>query len=100
MPVICEVCERDMQARTGCGEPMEFCNGKMMKRIKHGDESGQMKHMVEPRPEWGLGVPTHCHDCGAPIGTYHHAGCDTEECPNCHGQALGCQCYLVGIDPI
>jgi hypothetical protein len=32
-------------------------------------------------------LPT-CRHCGAPLGGYHHAGCDCDICP--HGQALGC----------
>lgn len=33
-----------------------------------------------------------CPDCKAPPGGLHHFGCDTEECPECHLQAIGCEC--------
>jgi hypothetical protein len=29
-----------------------------------------------------------CHDCHAPVGGYHHPGCDMDYCP--HGQAIVC----------
>jgi hypothetical protein len=33
-----------------------------------------------------------CPDCAARVGQLHVAGCDTETCPACGGQALGCDC--------
>ena len=50
-------------------------------RIRYGDESSDW-HADE--------VP--CHDCSAVKGEFHAEGCDVEECPVCHGQALGCEC--------
>jgi len=45
----------------------------------------------------GLGVyhkpEDTCRDCGVRIGGYHHRGCDTEECPKCHLQLIGCDCH-------
>lgn len=32
-----------------------------------------------------------CPDCNVAPGGLHHPGCDTEECPTCHLQALGCE---------
>jgi hypothetical protein len=52
-------------------------------RIRYGDESHDW-HADE--------VP--CHDCGAIKGEYHVDACDVEECPVCHGQALGCECII------
>ena len=34
-----------------------------------------------------------CHDCGAPMGAYHHANCDAERCPICGGQLWTCDCF-------
>jgi hypothetical protein len=55
-------------------------------RIKYGDESGDMAQGVLA---WA-GEP--CPDCSIVVGQYHVDGCDLEECPKCHGQALGCPC--------
>ncbi len=38
-----------------------------------------------------------CHDCGVVIGQLHVPGCDMEQCPQCHGQAIACHCnYFPG----
>jgi hypothetical protein len=55
-------------------------NGKRRRRIKYGDES----------PPWPLVGPRPCHDCYAVVGQYHCDGCDSEQCPGCRGQRLGC----------
>lgn len=36
--------------------------------------------------------PGRCHDCNTPAEGLHHPGCDSERCPACHGQAIGCGC--------
>lgn len=36
-----------------------------------------------------------CHDCGCKPGNFHHSGCDMEECPQCHGQLISCDCKEV-----
>lgn len=33
-----------------------------------------------------------CPDCAVNVGQLHHPGCDAEECPDCHLQAIGCGC--------
>ena len=44
-----------------------------------------------------------CPDCNAGVGEYHHAECDTEKCPSCGDQMLGCHCWdtfvTVGEEP-
>lgn len=44
------------------------------------------------RPDWGGEV---CHDCRVQVGELHVEGCDAEECPRCHGQAINCDCERV-----
>jgi len=51
-------------------------------RIKYGDELSCTASFI--------GNP--CPDCGVVQGQYHAEGCDMEECPDCHGQLLGCPC--------
>jgi hypothetical protein len=53
-------------------------------RIKYGDEwSGDGVLAWADLP---------CPDCAVVAGQYHTESCDVEECPDCHGQALGCIC--------
>ena len=58
-----------------------------MPRIRYGEESRRFrsKYFDAKRP---------CGDCAAIQGEFHAERCDMEECPVCHGQALGCQCIL------
>ena len=60
-------------------------------RIRYGDE--------EYAKELGGPVPEPCHDCAILRGQYHVGRlCDSEECPRCHGQVIGCDCPYDG-DP-
>lgn len=55
--------------------------GEALPRVPYGNESD----------DWNADrVP--CHDCSATKGELHVMGCDVEECPACHGQALSCDC--------
>jgi hypothetical protein len=40
-----------------------------------------------------------CRDCGAMRGQLHIPGCDAEECPKCHKQAVVCGCALLLLEP-
>ncbi len=35
-----------------------------------------------------------CHDCRVIDGEYHVPGCDVEQCPECGGQLIGCDCDI------
>lgn len=77
----CKHCDQEMLDNAGCTLENydDFADGIKRPRIKYGDEV----RPFESDP---------CHDCGAPKGTYHHPGCDAEECPSCGGQAFICDC--------
>lgn len=52
-------------------------------RIKYGDETED------------FGAEDHaCGDCAVIKGQYHVQNCDIEECPNCNGQLLSCDCTI------
>ncbi len=78
MGAICKMCDQDMMVADGCLETYFTWNERIYQRFKVG----------EP-PDWS---EDRCHDCGAKDGKYHHIGCDTERCPICKGQMLGCSC--------
>jgi hypothetical protein len=59
--------------------------GKRYARIRYGAEHD------------GSDFTQACHDCGVLPGQYHVEGvCDMEECPNCQGQVIGCDCPYEG----
>ena len=71
----CSYCKQEMKPGVGCVKvPIAIeLAGKVM----------------DPVPHSGDGV---CHDCNAPVGGYHHPGCDMERCPHCGGQLISCGC--------
>ena len=55
--------------------------GMVYDRIRYGQESF----------DWGADFQP-CHDCAVIMGQFHVRGCDAEEGPACHGQAIACKC--------
>src|SRR5882724_2115155 len=53
---------------------------RLLTRIRYGNEAFDWHSDTIP-----------CHDCAAIKGQLHTPGCDVEECPNCHEQALSCR---------
>jgi hypothetical protein len=60
--------------------------GKNVARIVCGQESGEAGDYVLDEED------ATCIQCRAPSGFFHLLGCESEECPKCHGQAIGCRC--------
>jgi hypothetical protein len=84
---VCDYCDQEMMDKVSCKEiGVEYDDGKTLPQIRHGKET-----RGPDGTGWGSdGFP--CHDCGAPVGAFHHVGCDVEECPRCHGQLISCGC--------
>src|SRR5579883_3575542 len=85
---ICEYCQRDMLACVSCIVTTLTLNDRVYERVPFGRED-------RDRGEYD---PQTCPDCAAPLGGWHHVGCDWEECPACGGQLLGCLCHLSPIE--
>lgn len=56
-------------------------------------------HHSIPRVKFGEeelrdGKQAFCSDCFAKNGQLHAVGCDLEECPVCHRQAVSCSCQI------
>ena len=58
-------------------------NGHQYPRIRFGRE----------RPPRISSITT-CHDCAVVPGELHVPGCDCEDCPLCHRQAISCGCEI------
>jgi hypothetical protein len=61
-----------------------------VKRVRYGDE--------EKWERFGLQPGDHCRDCGVVFGQVHVSPCCVEDCPNCGGQAISCECVRVTAD--
>jgi hypothetical protein len=71
----CEDCGKEMKPNHGCDSNIMAKvakTGKLVKRVRN---------------EHGV-----CPDCNAGEGQVHHYGCDTERCPVCGRQFIGCDC--------
>lgn len=78
----CEMCGKEMLNHVSCSSNLIVANNKIYPRIKVGDQQDLLP--INPGER--------CHDCGAPYGGYHHMNCDSERCPICGEQLLGCNC--------
>lgn len=74
---VCSYCDQEMTTKVGCTQ------------THYDDFPDKIRRERIPFPQEHT---TTCHDCSAPPGTLHHPGCDTERCPGCGGQAIGCGC--------
>jgi hypothetical protein len=74
----CSYCAQDMALRVSCRP-----GGRPGGGLRYGDE-----------PQFaGLDIKPNCHDCGTPIGGFHHLGCTNEWCRRCGNQLpWGCVC--------
>lgn len=83
----CEYCGKEMRGNSCDRVMFEFEEGtrETLAPVKFGDEESFKNN----------GCIRTCPDCGCPRGGYHHVGCDVEECPRCHGQAISCSCKIV-----
>lgn len=82
---ICDFCGQEMAAVSGCVKVdvvIDFFDGQLtLPPIPYGQEQERIGFSLrDPR----------CHDCGCLVGSFHHPGCDVEECPLCHEQLIGC----------
>jgi hypothetical protein len=86
---VCETCNREMLVADGCIEaPFKLDDKTTFLRIRHGEEKRHGSGFGARMP-----AQMRCHDCNAKKGQFHHPGCDMEECPKCHGQAICCGCF-------
>lgn len=83
---VCRECGQEMQEATGCTVGREVVGNRFVDRVPFGSE----------RPRSRMAA---CGDCGVLLGSFHHPGCDIEQCPSCGEQALMCGCADNSEDP-
>ena len=81
---VCKYCELEMTLADGCSESPIVIEGRSYAPIRFGDEPSYFE------------IRYRCGDCNVLPGRVHHHGCDTERCPACWDQALGCGCVWAG----
>ncbi len=87
---MCSACERDRVTAFACSAAAVYIiDGREYLRVPFGKEVF-----------WPADSPImqlrRCRDCNVFQGSVHHVGCDVEECPNCHRQAITCGCLDEG----
>jgi len=87
---ICDYCLLETNGADGCVKMLVKTIDGELDPIPYGNE----RRCHPPSPGH------RCHDCDALPGHYHHAGCDWEECPRCHGQLLSCECLPADVEPV
>ena len=99
----CKWCKLEMSApeTRGCaGYDVDYPDGTKMRPIPYGEEVrfADVDH-APPTPteaqrqEWREDCQQRrCSDCNIAGGSFHHPGCDMEECPRCHFQLISCGC--------
>jgi hypothetical protein len=86
---ICKWCNQEMTDRENTktclgNTEVEYPDGEVLEPIPfHSDSHDRTER---------------CHDCGILYGGNHHPGCDTERCPKCGGQLIGCGCLYEDED--
>jgi hypothetical protein len=85
----CAACGKDMRKVNRCAytDPLTMLAGNAT--------GGVSAPRVVPRVPYTS--EARCPDCLVVSGALHHPGCDTEECPLCHGQLISCDCVV--LDP-
>ena len=61
---------------------------------------GRAIAMIPWGSESGWRATRRCGDCGVQPGSFHHPGCDMQECPICHGQMITCGCRFDEDGPL
>jgi hypothetical protein len=70
----------------------EMLNGREVVKGWTAQLEAAQRFFADTRLPWEGDVT--CHDCAAAPGQLHVPGCDTEVCPACKGQLIGCECDL------
>lgn len=81
----CSLCGQEKEESHGCVAHTYVCGKERFKPILFGEEGCV----------WSK---TLCHECFAPIGKPHHAGCREALCPVCRHHIINCGCVIKVVD--
>lgn len=89
--------EKKAWAKCDCGQEMAPGSGCTANAIHLGgrpeDDDASYAARIPYDGSWSREGTTHCPDCNAGTGEFHHMGCDVERCPICGSQLIGCECW-------